>query len=104
MGHLVYDGAAEYEIEDRMLAHLKAAVGIKLRRQECFFISWANPVERGSGRISVWVSPHIPLVFRFSGSRPPELNPAWIDVMNRLANTPRGLIMISEQDAERIAA
>lgn len=100
MGYLNYGGRTEYEIDDRTLAHLKAASGLKLRRRECFFLSWSNPVERGSGRVSIWVSPSIPLIFRFSGNTPPDLNPVWLDVMAELANTPRGLVMVSEREAE----
>lgn len=103
MGHLAYAGLAEYEFEDRALAHLKVAVGMKLRRQESFFLSWSKPAEEGSGRFSIWISPHTPLVFRFAGSRAPELNRVWIDVLSSLSHTPRGLIMISESEAERHA-
>lgn len=100
MGFLTYAGSSEYEFEDRTLAHLKVAVGMKLRRQESFFLSWSNSVERGSGRLSLWISPSIPLAFRFAGSRAPDLNPVWIEVLNELSHTPRGLIMIPENEAE----
>lgn len=103
MGHLAYAGLAEYEFEDRALAHLKVAIGMKLRRQESFFISWTKPADEGSGRFSIWVSPSTPLVFRFAGSRAPELNRVWIDVLSSLSHTPRGLIMISESEAEHHA-
>lgn len=100
MGYLIYGFGMEYEVEDRTLAHLKAAISYKLRKKECFFVSWGNPVEKGSGRISLWVSPDIPLVFKFSGSRPPELNTIWLDVLCALANGPRGLVVLTEQEAE----
>lgn len=103
MGYLTYAGSSEYEFEDRSLAHLKVAVGMKLRRQESFFLSWSNSVERGSGRLSLWVSPSIPLAFRFSGSRSPDINPVWLEVLSELSHTPRGLIMISENEAEKHA-
>ncbi|MGO1537839.1 MAG: DUF7882 family protein [Leucobacter sp.] len=103
MGYLIYGSGIEYEIEDRALAHLKVAVGLKLRRQENFFVSWTNPLEKGSGRMSVWVSPNIPLAFRFAGSRPPELNSVWLEVLRELAHTQRGLVLISESDAEAYA-
>lgn len=103
MGHLSYAGIAEYEFEDRVLAHLKTAIGMKLRRQESFFISWSVPADLGSGRFSLWVSPSTPLAFRFAGSRAPELNRVWIDVLNNLSHTPRGLIVISEGEAEKHA-
>lgn len=104
MGHLVYAAMVEYPVEDRMLAHVKAAVGVKFRRRESFFLSWSNPADRGSGRISLWLSPSMPLIFRFSGSRVPELNSTWVDVLCELSNTPRGLLLISEKEAELHAA
>lgn len=103
MGYLIYGSGTEYEIEDRALAHLKVTVGLKLRRQESFFVNWSNPVEKGSGRVSLWISPNIPLAFRFSGSRAPELNAVWLDVLRDLAYTPRGLVLVSESEAEAYA-
>ncbi|MBD8466760.1 hypothetical protein IFU30_10820 [Plantibacter sp. CFBP 8798] len=100
MGMLIYGSGDEYEIEDRALAHLKAVIGAKLRRQESFFLSWANDSEHGSGRRSLWLSPSIPLQFRFFGSRPPELNRAWLEVLSDSSHTPRGLQLIPESDVE----
>ena len=99
MGYLIYDGS-EYEIEDRMLQHLKVAVVQRLRRQESFVLSWVNSVDKGSGRISLWVSPAIPLGFRFSGSRTPELNQRWVQAMSALSHTTRGMQVLSEREAE----
>lgn len=103
MGYLIYGGSHEYEFEDRTLAHLKVAITIKLRRQESFLMSWVNPAERGGGRVSIWLTPTIPLVFRFSGSRSPQLNKAWLEVLNDHSNTPRGLIMVPESEVARAA-
>lgn len=104
MGYLVYGASSEFEIDDRALAHLKVAISVKLRRQECFLVSWSNPVEKGSGRVSLWVSPHIPLVFRFHGSVAPELNQTWLSVLNDLSHSPHGLVLITEREAEALAA
>ncbi|GAA2177496.1 hypothetical protein GCM10009847_03590 [Leucobacter tardus] len=104
MGHLIYGSGIEYDIEDRTLAHAKVAIGMKLRRGEAFFVSWPNPVSRGSGRVSIWLSPNIPLVFRFAGSRVPELNQTWVNVLHDLSNTSRGLVLLSEKEAEAYAA
>lgn len=100
MGSLIYATSQEFEFDDRTLAHLKAAISAKLRRQECFLLSWVNPPEHGSGRVSIWLSPSIPLVFRFSGSREPKLSQHWIAALSELAHTQAGLRMISEQEAE----
>lgn len=103
MGCLIYGAAAEYKMDDRLLAHLKIAISQKLLKHECFFVNWVNPVDQGSGRVSIWVSPSIPLAFRFSGSRPPELNAVWVDVLADLSHSPRGMIVVSEEEAVRIA-
>lgn len=103
MGFLMYAGTQEYEFEDRTLAHLKTAIAIKLRRKESFLMSWTNPSDKGGGRVSIWLAPNIPISFRFNGSRPPSLNKTWLTVLNDLSNTPRGLLVVSEDEAERYA-
>ena len=104
MSHLTYAGSTQYEIEDRMLAHVKAVVAAKLRRQESFLLSWAVDANAGSGRVSIWMSPSIPLEFRFSGSRVPQLNGVWLEALMEMANSTRGLVLVSEQEAEQITA
>lgn len=101
MGYLIYAGTHEYEFEDRTLAHLKVAITMKLRRQESFLMSWVNPADRGGGRVSIWLTPTIPLIFRFSGSRSPQLNRVWLEVLNEHSNTPRGLIVVPESEVPR---
>lgn len=104
MGFLTYGGTQEYEFDDRTLAHLKVAISMKLRRQESFLMSWVNPPEKGAGRVSIWLSPSIPLAFRFAGSRTPKLDKTWLTVLNDLSHTPRGLIVVSEDEARKHAA
>lgn len=102
MGYLNCSGI-EYQFEDRLLAHLKSAIVKKLRKKESFLLSWAKEIEEGGGRVSVWISPHSALAFRFSGSRPPALNKAWLSVLAAQANTPRGLVVLTEKEAETLA-
>ncbi|MFZ4894239.1 hypothetical protein ACL9RL_07300 [Plantibacter sp. Mn2098] len=104
MGYLIYGAGAEYEIEDRALAHLKVVIGSKLRRQESFFLNWANEPDQGSGRLSLWLSPSIPLQFRFFGSRAPELNRAWLEVLSDTAHTPNGLQIVPESEVDAYLA
>ena len=85
-----------------MLAHLKTVIASKLRRQESFLVSWTVEPDAGSGRVSLWMSPSIPLEFRFLGSRPPQLNPVWLEVLADMAHTARGLVLVGEQEAEAI--
>lgn len=100
MGFLIYGGTQEFEFEDRTLGHLKVAITTKLRRQEHFLMSWVNPADRGGGRLSIWLSPSIPLVFRFAGSHTLTLNKVWLAALNDLSNTPRGLIVVPEDEAQ----
>ena len=99
---MIYGHGAEYEIDDRLLAHLKIAILAKLRRQECFAINWVVSPDEGSGRVSLWLSPAIPLQFRFSGSRPPALNQNWLRALAQSSYGPRGMIVLSEDEAESI--
>ncbi len=102
MGFLYYNGVVEFEFEDRTLAHLKAAIGTKLRRQESFLLNWTNPPENGSGRVTLWISPAIPLVFKFAGNTPPTLNNAWVQVLIETANTPRGMTVVRENQLDAV--
>jgi len=104
MGYLIYGSGAEYEIEDRTLAHLKIAIVAKLRLQECFLVNWTVPSEDGSGRVSIWLSPAIPLQFRFAGSRPPELNRVWLEALALSSHGTRGMVVIPEDEAEAFLA
>ena len=100
MGYLIYGPGAEYEIDDRTLSHLKIAVVAKLRLQESFLINWAVPSDLGSGRVSLWISPYIPIRFRFARSQPPELNRVWLEAMAVSSHGQRGLVVMPEAEAE----
>ena len=97
MGHLVYDDQiAEVQLDDRTLAHLQVVIVAKLRRHESFTFSWKEPTVSGSGRSTIWLHPSVSLRFRFSGSRPPTINGAWIALLNRSANSGTGLQVLAE--------
>lgn len=104
MGYLVYGAATQYPFDDRTLAHLKIAVTSKLRLQESFLLSWSVPVEQGSGRISLWLSPAIPIQFLYSASAPPALNRRWLEALAQSSHGMRGMVVMSEEEAEAIAA
>lgn len=97
MGTFIYGSArSELQVEDRTLAHLKVVILSKLRRNECFAMSWDTPVEDGSGRSTIWVHPAMNLEFHFVGSRRPELDREWVEVLLQAANSAEGLRMIPE--------
>ena len=96
MGHLIYDSRSRTEMEDRALAHLQIVIINKLRRKESFSFSWKNPASEGDGRRTAWISPEIPILFAFSGGRPPAINMAWVEAMMLAANTSAGLHLVRE--------
>lgn len=95
MGILQYDGE-EYDFDDRALLHLQVVITAKLRRRENFFLSWIQPVERGSGRHAIWIDNGIPLHFFYNGSRLAAINREWIEVMLTASSKAGGLILGDE--------
>jgi hypothetical protein len=45
------------------------------------------------------MDPAIPLQFRFSGSRPPELNRVWLAALAHSAHGTRGMLIMAESEA-----
>jgi len=95
MGFLVYGAhAVEIAVDDRSLAHLQVVITAKLRRSETFILTLEGG--EGLGRRVLWIAPAIPLMFRYSGSRPPALNKHWLEDMISHANTMAGLFVSPE--------
>ena len=92
MGTLFYGaGRIPVIVEDVTLAHLKALVTSKQRRNEGLLVSWTDSQDVGSGRSSVWLHPMCDLHYKFEGSRPPQLDPAILEEMSREASQARGV-------------
>lgn len=102
MGYLLYD-SHDYEFDDRtrpcesrhhgqaaQAGELSAQLGDAAR-------AWQRP------NLAVDDSEH-PLGFRFSGSRAPALNETWVQVLHDMSNSTRGLVIVSEKEAEAHAA
>ncbi|GAA4159404.1 hypothetical protein GCM10022286_13740 [Gryllotalpicola daejeonensis] len=100
MARLIYGASEGFEFDERTLAHLKIAITAKLRVRESFLLNWVVPADKGSGRMSLWISPEVPLIFVFHGSKPPQLNKTWIDAMSRSAHGIRGMTVMAENEAE----
>lgn len=97
MGTLLYsDSQYALGFSDRELAHLKLVMVAKLRRNEPFTFSWDKPE---GGRVSLWISAQIPLVFEFADSTPVEINREWIDEMSQGASSLNGLVLTPEPTA-----
>ena len=98
MGTLSYAGV-DHQFDDRALAHLKVVITAKLRRGERFLLAWRVPPEEGSGRVSIWMSPSIPLFYRFSSPTPPALNRDWLNALSRSSQGPNGMFLMEEARA-----
>jgi len=97
MGTLTYDSKLVVSFDDRVLVHLQAVIWAKLRRGEPFAFTWTESASSSAfGRTSVWLSPAIPVAFEYFGGRAPRLNTAWVQAMNRSANSANGLTVVPE--------
>jgi len=100
VGKFIYGTmATSVDIEDRTLAHLRIAVMTKLRRKESFMFE--AEMGEGIGRRSFWMHESVPLQFHFAGSRPPRINPAWVEALIIAAGTPAGLTILPEPPAPK---
>jgi len=100
MGSMIYGASTEYTFDDRLLSHLKIAIVSKLRLGDSFLLNWSVSADEGSGRMSLWMSPSVPLQFHFKGSKAPELNRVWLEALERSSHSLRGMIVMSEKEAE----
>lgn len=95
MGVLIYGAGSHYDFDDRVLAHLRAAIGNKLRRRESFFVEWTKGAVEGGGRVSLWITSDVPLQFRFALPEP-SVNQAWVRALLDSSYTPGGMILTPE--------
>lgn len=100
MGALVYGMNPPIPIDDRALLHLQLVVYAKLRSHESFAFNWRDEPGVGDGHGSLWISPGVPIVFKFSGGKDPSVNREWLRVLRDTANQPAGLRLLPEPTAE----
>ncbi|MGV9195348.1 ATP-dependent DNA ligase [Microbacterium sp. MC2] len=96
MGRFTYQSGTRIDLEDRVLSHLQVVISNKLRRGESFVFTWRDDPSIGDGRTSVWLNPSVALSFKYSGSRQPTLNRAWVEALAVTANSPGGLYIVPE--------
>jgi hypothetical protein len=96
MGTLVYGERRVIDFDDRLLAHLQIVISAKLRRREGFYMSWREPTAGGSGRVSIWLDPGIPLMFRYDNARALSINRDWLNALSESSNSASGLIITEE--------
>ncbi|MEO6116445.1 MAG: hypothetical protein ABIP33_08685 [Pseudolysinimonas sp.] len=101
MGKFIYGiPSVEIELDDKILAHVKAVITAKLRRNESFTFTWEDPDGDELTHHSVWLDSSIPIQFEISGKQDPPLNREWLDLLNRTASTPSGLRIVPEPAQE----
>ncbi|RWR15800.1 ATP-dependent DNA ligase [Microbacterium enclense] len=98
MGKFIYDGNIKVDFEDRLLAHLQAVIMAKVRRGESFPFTWKDDISIGGGRTTVYIHPNVSMVFKYHGSRNPQLSSSWLHALTYNANSGRGLYVIPEPD------
>jgi hypothetical protein len=94
----------EYDFDDRVLLHLQVVISTKLRRHENFFLSWTQPIERGSGRHAIWIDNGVPLHFFFNGSRAASINREWLEQLLLSSSQAGGLQVGDEPPARPVAS
>ena len=92
MGQLMFGAEAQFELDDRSLAHIETVVLAKLRRNEGFALTLDEPA---GGQSTLWIHASSVLSFRYAGERP-AINRAWLDVLIDAANTPAGMRLLPE--------
>lgn len=93
MGTMTH-GNVSVDFEDRLLAHLQIVVVQRFRRNEPLVMSWLDAQSVGDGRSSLWMTPTLPVYFKFSGSRVPSIDSAWLDLLMQSAESSRGLVVM----------
>ena len=97
MGKFIYGmPSIEVEMDDRVLAHVKAVITSKLRRNESFTFTYQDDDGGAPSHSSVWLDPAIPLKFEIGGEKDPLLNRAWIEELSRSASSSSGLRVVPE--------
>jgi hypothetical protein len=96
MGAITYDGSAT-QFDDRLLAHLQIVIVQRLRQNRSFLMSWANALDVGDGRSSIWLHAQCNVRFTFDGSRVPAIDEDWLHVLSRSADSSRGLIVMNAE-------
>lgn len=99
MGTLYYAADAHgIDIDDALLAHLKAIISTKLRRNESFTLTLRHAESDAGGRTSLWLQPAIPLRFAFESAEATVLDRSILAELAVAANTTAGVVVDLEAD------
>lgn len=90
MGRLTYSNNSQFNLDDRVLAHLRVVIMNKLRRNEPFMLQLPH---ESTGHISIWIHAAGPLAMQFYGGRHPRIEQDLIEKMMAEASGPDGLTL-----------
>lgn len=96
MGTMVH-GNMSVDFEDRLLTHLQIVIVQRFRRNEPLIVSWLDSATVGDGRSSMWMTPTLPVYFKFAGSRVPSINEEWLRELTQSAGSSTGLILTTDE-------
>ena len=92
MGTMFYGSArTPITMEDSTLLLLKTVASTKFRRKEGFMLSWADAVETGRGRSSVWMHVECDLHFAFESPSRIALDRERLEAMSIEASSGSGV-------------
>jgi hypothetical protein len=86
-------GNVSVDFEDRLLSHLQIVIVQRFRRNESLVVSWLDAKSVGDGRSSLWMTPAMPVYFKFAGSRVPSIDEGWLKRLTESAASSTGLIV-----------
>jgi hypothetical protein len=92
MGSMAH-GNVSVDFEDRLLSHLQIVIVQRFRRNESLVMSWLDAISVGDGRSSLWMTPAMPVYFKFAGSRVPKIDEDWLQRLSESAASSTGLIV-----------
>jgi hypothetical protein len=96
MGTMIHGNIA-VDFEDRLLSHLQIVIVQRFRRNEPLVMSWLDALAIGDGRSSIWLTPALPVYFKFAGSRLPAVDPQWLRRLSDSASSSTGLIVVDQE-------
>jgi hypothetical protein len=86
------------ELDDRELAHLQIVILTKLRRKESTSVAVGYAAGAHHGRITFWISPAVPLQFKYFEANRPAIDLARLDQLMAEANSTDGVQLMPEID------
>ena len=92
MGSMAH-GNISVDFEDRLLTHLQIVIVQRFRRNESLLMSWLDAAAVGDGRSALWLTPTLPVYFKFAGSRVPTIDEQWLQRLTESAASSTGLLV-----------